>query len=151
MRGQATKRDSARSLSGFPQELEMSKDSFETTTRPRASVGDEFSGESFKEKFRAPGAASEPESAGSDFPALRADIAKLTQTVGKLLERQTSTARDQLAGAVGAAGDNIAQSASVAQDKLMSFEDDVGSQIKNNPWSAIAIAGLIGFLIGKVS
>jgi ElaB/YqjD/DUF883 family membrane-anchored ribosome-binding protein len=56
-----------------------------------------------------------------------------------------------LAGAVGAAGDNIAQSASVAQDKLMSFEDDVGSQIKNNPWSAIAIAGLIGFLIGKVS
>ena len=128
----------------------MNKDSFETTSRSPAS-GDEYLGESFKEKFEAAGATGRTDPDTVDFTALRADIAKLTQTVSKLLERQTSSARDQLAGAVGAAGDNISQSASAAQDKLMSFEEDVGSQIKKNPWTAIAVAGLVGFLIGKVS
>jgi len=125
----------------------MNKDSFATATRSPAS-GDDAT---FRDNFGAPGAARESESPTVDFPALQADIAKLTQTVGKLVERQTSAARDQVAGAVGAAGDSLAQSASAAQDKLMSFEEDVGSQIKKNPWSAIAIAGLAGFLIGKVS
>src|SRR5271166_4869067 len=114
----------------------MNQDSFATTTRSPAS-GDEYPGEGFKDKFAAPGAISESDSLTVDFPALRADITKLTQTVGKLLERQTSTARGQLSDAVGAAGDSIGQSASAAQDKLMSLEEDVGSQIKNNPWSAI--------------
>ncbi len=125
----------------------MNQDSFATTTRSPAS-GDESLGGSFKERFADP---SESDSLTVDFPALRADITKLTQTVGKLLERQTSAARDQLSDAVGAAGDSIGQSASAAQDKLMSLEEDVGSQIKNNPWSAIAVAGLVGFLIGKAS
>jgi ElaB/YqjD/DUF883 family membrane-anchored ribosome-binding protein len=128
----------------------MNQDSFETTTRSPAS-GSDYLDDNIRDKFRAAGAASEPESPAVDFPALRADIARLTQTVGSLVEKQTSTARDQVMGAVGAAGDNIAQSASAAQDKLMSLEDDVGSRIKGNPWSAIAIAGLVGFLIGKVS
>ena len=125
----------------------MNQDSFATTTRSPAS-GDKSLGGSFEEKFANP---SESDSFTVDFPALRADITKLTQTVGKLLERQTSAARDQLSEAVGAAGDSIGQSASAAQDKLMSLEEDVGSQIKNNPWSAIAVAGLVGFLIGKAS
>jgi ElaB/YqjD/DUF883 family membrane-anchored ribosome-binding protein len=128
----------------------MNQDSFETTTRSPTS-GSDYLDNNIRDKFRAAGAASEPESSAVDFPALRADIARLTQTVGSLVEKQTSTARDQVMGAVGAAGDNIAQSASAAQDKLMSLEDDVGSRIKTNPWSAIAIAGLVGFLIGKVS
>jgi ElaB/YqjD/DUF883 family membrane-anchored ribosome-binding protein len=128
----------------------MNKDSFGATTRSPAS-GDEYKGDSFKEKFGGAGAASESDPAAVDFAALRADVAKLTQTVGKLMEKQTSTARDQVVGMVGAAQDNVAQSASAAQDRLMSFEEDVGSQIKKNPWSAIAVAGVVGFLIGKVS
>jgi ElaB/YqjD/DUF883 family membrane-anchored ribosome-binding protein len=54
-------------------------------------------------------------------------------------------------GAVGAAGDNLSQSASVAQDKLISMEEDIGSRIRKNPWSAVAIAALVGLLIGKMA
>jgi ElaB/YqjD/DUF883 family membrane-anchored ribosome-binding protein len=31
------------------------------------------------------------------------------------------------------------------------IEGDVDSRIKKNPWSAVAIAGLIGLLIGKMN
>jgi ElaB/YqjD/DUF883 family membrane-anchored ribosome-binding protein len=135
---------------GIYREFAMNKDSFETTARSPVS-GDEYLAENLKDKFKAEGSGNGSDSPAIDFPGLRSDIAKLTQTVSKLLERQTSTARDQLASAVGAAGDNIAQSASGAHDKLTSFEEGVGSQIRNNPWSAIAIAGLLGFLMGKVT
>ncbi len=59
--------------------------------------------------------------------------------------------RNQVAGAMGAAGDSLSQSAASAQDKLTAIEGDVESRIKKNPWGAVAIAALIGLLIGKMS
>jgi ElaB/YqjD/DUF883 family membrane-anchored ribosome-binding protein len=71
--------------------------------------------------------------------------------VSDLAQKQMSAGRDQVAGAMGAAGDSLSQSAAIAQDKFAAVESDVESRIKKNPWGAVAIAALIGLLIGKMS
>jgi ElaB/YqjD/DUF883 family membrane-anchored ribosome-binding protein len=86
-----------------------------------------------------------------DFSSLSNQIAKLTQTVSDLAQKQVSAGRDQVAGAMGAASDSLSQSAAIAQDKFAAVEGDVEARIKKNPWGAVAIAGLIGLLIGKMS
>jgi uncharacterized protein YjbJ (UPF0337 family) len=85
--------------------------------------------------------------ASVDLSTLGDDVAKLTQTVSDLVKKQTSSARDQVVGAAGAAADNISQATSVAQDNLVSIE----AGIQKNPWTAVAIAALVGLLIGKMS
>jgi ElaB/YqjD/DUF883 family membrane-anchored ribosome-binding protein len=86
-----------------------------------------------------------------DFSALRDEVSKLTQTVADLAQRRVSAGRDQVVGAMGAAGDSLSQSAAIAQDKFAAVEGDVEARIKKNPWGAVAIAALIGLLIGKMS
>jgi ElaB/YqjD/DUF883 family membrane-anchored ribosome-binding protein len=86
-----------------------------------------------------------------DLTGVQDEIAKLTQSVTALVQKQASTTRDQVMGAVGAASDNLSQSASMAQDKLASMEEDMGTRIRRNPWSAVAVAALIGVLIGKMT
>jgi ElaB/YqjD/DUF883 family membrane-anchored ribosome-binding protein/uncharacterized protein YjbJ (UPF0337 family) len=86
-----------------------------------------------------------------DFSGLRDEISKLTQKVSDLAQTQVSAGRDQLAGAMGAAGESLSQSAASAQDKFAAIEGDVESRIKKNPWGAVAIAALVGLLIGKMS
>lgn len=86
-----------------------------------------------------------------DLAGVQDEIAKLTQTVTALVQKQASTTRDQVMGAVGAASDNLSQSAAVAQDRLASIEEDMGTRIRRNPWSAVAVAALIGVLIGKMT
>src|SRR6476469_1877103 len=81
-------------------------------------------------------AAKEMADSGSmpDFSRLRDDIAKLTQTVSDLAQKQVASSKEQVAGAVGAAGDTLSQSAAVAQDKFAAMEGDVEARIKKNPW-----------------
>jgi ElaB/YqjD/DUF883 family membrane-anchored ribosome-binding protein len=79
-----------------------------------------------------------------DLSRLRDDIAKLTQTVSDLAQKQVASSRDQMASAVGAARDSLSQSAAVAQDKFAAVEGAVEARIKKNPWGAVAVAGLIG-------
>ena len=49
------------------------------------------------------------------------------------------------------AGDSLSQSTAVAQDKFAAVEGDVEARTKKNPWGAVAVAGLIALLIGKMS
>jgi ElaB/YqjD/DUF883 family membrane-anchored ribosome-binding protein len=86
-----------------------------------------------------------------DFSGLRDEIGKLTQKVSELAQNQISVGRNQVVGAMGAAGDSLSQSAANAQDKFAALEGDVESRIKKNPWGAVAVAALIGLLIGKMS
>jgi ElaB/YqjD/DUF883 family membrane-anchored ribosome-binding protein len=86
-----------------------------------------------------------------DLSGIQDEISKLTQSVTALVQKQASTTRDQVMGAVGAAGDNLSQSASAAQDTLISMEEDMGTRIRRNPWSAVAVAALVGLLIGKMT
>jgi ElaB/YqjD/DUF883 family membrane-anchored ribosome-binding protein len=120
----------------------MSKDSFEDAAgNARSAV------ENIKDAISSGADAA----ASVDYSALRDDIVKLSQTVSDLVQKQTSAARDQVMGAVGSAADNITQSTSVAQDKLASsLEEDMEAGIKKNPWTAIAIAALVGLLVGKM-
>jgi ElaB/YqjD/DUF883 family membrane-anchored ribosome-binding protein len=98
-------------------------------------------------------AANEMGDSGSipDVSQLRDNIARLTQTVSDLAQKQLASSRNQVAGVVAAAGDSLSQSAAVAQDKFAVVESDVEARIKKNPWGAVAIAGLIGLLIAKIS
>ena len=86
-----------------------------------------------------------------DFSGLRDEISKLTQRVSDLAQNQVSAGRDQLVGAMGAAGESLSQSAANAQDPFAAVEGDVEARIKRNPWGAVAIAALLGLLIGKMS
>jgi ElaB/YqjD/DUF883 family membrane-anchored ribosome-binding protein len=95
--------------------------------------------------------ATRAEAATDDLAGLRDDIAKLTQTFNKLVQSGVVSARGHVIEAVGTAGDNISQSASMAQEKLVSIEADVESRIKKSPWTAVAIAATLGVLIGKLS
>jgi ElaB/YqjD/DUF883 family membrane-anchored ribosome-binding protein len=52
---------------------------------------------------------------------------------------------------MGAAGDSLSKSAATAQDTFATVEGDMESRIKKNPWGAVAIAALIGLLIGRMS
>ena len=86
-----------------------------------------------------------------DFSGLRDQISQLTQKVSDLAQNQASAGRDHLVGAIGTAGEGLSQSAANAQEKFAAIEGEVESRIKKNPWGAVAIAGLIGLLIGKMT
>jgi uncharacterized protein YjbJ (UPF0337 family) len=75
-----------------------------------------------------------------DYSALRDQVANLARTVSDLAQKQASAGRDQIVSAMGPAGDSLSQSA-----------DEVESRIRRNPWGAIAIAALVGLLIGKMT
>jgi ElaB/YqjD/DUF883 family membrane-anchored ribosome-binding protein len=150
----------------------MNKDNLEGTFRSAIGQGEKLAGQAMNDRGMAAqgnyddaagkarsalGSAKDALSGSADaisaldFSGLRGEVAKLTQTVSDLAQKQVSAGRDQVAGAMGAAGDSLTQSAAAAQDKLAAVESDVEARIKRNPWGAVAIAGLIGLLIGKMS
>ena len=151
----------------------MNKDNLEGTVRSAVGEGEKFVGAATDDKATAvkgayndvagsaqsawgsaKDAAKEMADSGSipDLSRLREDIAKLTQTVSDLAQKQVASSREQVAGAVGAAGDSLSQSAAIAQDKFAALEGDVEARIKKNPWGAVRlVAGLVGLLIRKMS
>ena len=150
----------------------MNKDNFEGGVRSAVGQGESFVGAATDDKASevkgaydqvaggaqtawgsAKDAAKEMAHSGSipDLSGLREDIASLAQTVSDLAQKQVASSRDQVAGVLSAAGDSLSQSAAVAQDKFAAVEGDVEARIKRNPWGAVAVAGLIGLLIGKMS
>ncbi len=89
--------------------------------------------------------------ANIDLSQLRDDLAKLTRTVGELVQGGTESTRVQLRDAFDSARENISQSTAVALDKAETIEADLESRIQKNPWGAVAIAVGVGVLIGKMS
>jgi ElaB/YqjD/DUF883 family membrane-anchored ribosome-binding protein len=86
-----------------------------------------------------------------DFERLRRDVAKLTQKVGELTQKQAASAREEAAGSLGAASEQIAQSASAAQEKMTSLEADLEIYVRRKPLHSVLVALGIGFLLGKIS
>ncbi|MBV9138089.1 MAG: DUF883 family protein [Hyphomicrobiales bacterium] len=76
---------------------------------------------------------------------------KLAQTVGDLTQNQISSARGQVSQALGAASDQLAQSAAATQDRLMSLEADLETYVRQKPLYSVLVALGVGFLLGKMS
>ncbi|MBV9113186.1 MAG: DUF883 domain-containing protein [Hyphomicrobiales bacterium] len=87
----------------------------------------------------------------NDFETLRRDVTKLAQTVSDLTQNQATAARGQVSQALGAASDQIAQSAAATQDKLMSLEADLETYVRQKPLYSVLVALGVGFLLGKMS
>ncbi len=150
----------------------MNKDTLEGNVRSVVGQGEKIWGEATNDKGTtaqgiyddaagkarsAYGSAKDAVSSGADaissldFSGLKDEIARLTQQVSALAQNQVSVGRDQVVSAMGAAQDTLSQSAATAQDKFADVQGDVESRIKKNPWGAVAVAGLIGLLVGKMS
>ena len=150
----------------------MNKDNLEGDVRSAGGQGEKFVGQATNDRATtsqcdyddaadtarsalggAKAAASDAVDAVSnlDFSGLRDQIGQLTMKVSELAQNQVSAGRDQVVGAMGAAGESLSQSAADGQDKFAAIEGEVESRIEKNPWGAVAIAALIGLLIDKMT
>ena len=85
-------------------------------------------------------------------PGCAMKSSKLTQKVSDLTQNQVA-AEGEIRWLARWERRAIAcpQSAATAQDKFTALEGDLESRIKKNPWGAVAVEGLSGLLIGKMS
>ena len=98
----------------------------------------------------------------SDLQQLRADFAKLSESVSGLVKTQAQSAasgfRDSMASAGGKIADKAAdlgqsalQITSGAQDGVISASNDIEASIERNPLTAVLIAAGIGIVLGMIS
>jgi ElaB/YqjD/DUF883 family membrane-anchored ribosome-binding protein len=86
-----------------------------------------------------------------DLAALRADIARLSDTVAAMMRAQADAAGAAVRGAVGDARDQLSQAASNAQDSAFGAAADLERRIEKNPLTAVLIAAGIGMALGMMS
>jgi ElaB/YqjD/DUF883 family membrane-anchored ribosome-binding protein/uncharacterized protein YjbJ (UPF0337 family) len=149
----------------------VDKDEFKGAVRSTVGQSEKFGGDAFRDKSTAAPArydeaVGNAESAvgsvkyavsrgadavaSGDISAVRNDLAKLTETISGLVQKQAVSTRDQVTDALGSVGENLSQSASVAQDTLMSMQEEIGLRARKNPWSAVAMAVLVGLILGRL-
>ncbi|MGP8233709.1 MAG: hypothetical protein ACLQL2_13810 [Methylovirgula sp.] len=87
----------------------------------------------------------------ADVAALRADIARLSDTIAGLMRGQADAAGAAVKGAVGDARDQLSQAASHAQDSAFGVAADLERRIDKNPLTAVLIAAGIGMALGMMS
>jgi ElaB/YqjD/DUF883 family membrane-anchored ribosome-binding protein len=97
------------------------------------------------------GKSNDGESNRKDFETLRRDVAQLAQTVSDLAQNRAANARGQVTQALGAASDQIAQSAAATQDKVMALEAELETYVRQKPLHSVLVALGVGFLLGKMS
>ena len=86
-----------------------------------------------------------------DLAGLRADIARLSDTVAAMVRTQADAAGAAMKGAVGDARDQLSQAASQAQDSALGAAADLERRIERNPLTAVLIAAGIGMALGMMS
>jgi ElaB/YqjD/DUF883 family membrane-anchored ribosome-binding protein len=87
----------------------------------------------------------------ADLAALRADIARLSDTMAGLVRAQAGSASAAMKGAVGDARDQLSQAAAEAQDRALGAAADLERRIERNPLTAVLIAAGIGMALGMMS
>jgi ElaB/YqjD/DUF883 family membrane-anchored ribosome-binding protein len=86
-----------------------------------------------------------------DLAALRADIARLSDTVATMVRSQADAAGAAVRGVMGDARDQFSQAASNAQDSAFGAAADLERRIEKNPLTAVLIAAGIGMALGMMS
>jgi len=89
--------------------------------------------------------------AGADLAALRQDVARLAETVSKLVQHQTQAAGRRVSEAVGDARDKIASGATDAQNRVRATSGEIEACIERNPLMAVLIALGLGVSLGLLS
>ena len=84
----------------------------------------------------------------ADFAALRRDVARLTETIGELVQRQTQSVGLRASEAVGEARDRVTNTAAEAQGQLRSASGEIEASIEHNPMTAVLIAFGVGMSLG---
>src|ERR1700683_3546344 len=87
----------------------------------------------------------------TDLAAVRADIARLSDTMATLMRSQADAAGAAVRGAVDGARDQLSQAAAQAQDSAFGAAADLERRIERNPLTAVLIAAGIGMALGMMS
>jgi ElaB/YqjD/DUF883 family membrane-anchored ribosome-binding protein len=87
----------------------------------------------------------------ADVAALRADIARLSDTIAGLMRGQADAAGAAVKGTVGDVRNQLSQAASHAQDSAFGAAADLERRIDKNPLTAVLIAAAIGVALGMMS
>ena len=87
----------------------------------------------------------------TDLAAVRADIARLSDTMAALMRSQADAAGAAVRGAVDGARDQLSQAAAQAQDSAFGAAADLERRIERNPLTAVLIAAGIGMALGMMS
>ena len=87
----------------------------------------------------------------ADLAAIREDVARLADTISKLLQRQSQAAGVGVSEAVGDARDKIASTAGDARDLTRAASGEIEASIERNPLTAVLIAFGVGMWLGLIS
>jgi ElaB/YqjD/DUF883 family membrane-anchored ribosome-binding protein len=87
----------------------------------------------------------------ADLAAIREDVARLAETISKLLQRQTQAAGLGVSDAVGDARDRFASTAADAGNRARAASGEIEASIERNPLTAVLIAFGIGMWLGMMS
>ena len=87
----------------------------------------------------------------AELAALRADIARLSDTMAGLMRGQVDAAGAAVRGAVGDARSQISQAACHAQESAFGAAADIERRIERNPLTAVLIAAGIGVALGMAT
>ncbi len=87
----------------------------------------------------------------ADLAAIREDVARLAETISKLMQRQTQAAGLGVSEAVGDARDRFASTAADAQNRAREASGEIEASIERNPLTAVLIAFGIGMWLGMMS
>jgi ElaB/YqjD/DUF883 family membrane-anchored ribosome-binding protein len=88
-------------------------------------------------------------SAGLD--SLRDDIARLTDAVSDLVQKEAENARSRVRDAVGGAKTQFSGTATAAQQRVRSASADLEASIGRNPMAAVMLALGLGVALGIMS
>jgi ElaB/YqjD/DUF883 family membrane-anchored ribosome-binding protein len=87
----------------------------------------------------------------ADLAAIREDVARLAETIGKLFQRQSQAAGVGVSEAVGDARDKIADTAAEARNLTRAASGGLEASVERNPLTAVLIAFGAGIWLGMIS
>jgi ElaB/YqjD/DUF883 family membrane-anchored ribosome-binding protein len=87
----------------------------------------------------------------ADLAAIREDVARLAETISKLLQRQTQAAGVGVSEAVGDAKDKVADTAAEARNLTRAASGEIEASIERNPLTAVLIAFGVGMWLGLMT